>query len=180
LKGTDELVRAPVGDPWNQLRLAPPSLRLHELEEEELVERQAPAAHVSFAHALRPVQKAQGIREPRQAEVPQVAGVEVFVLVRPLEKRRKVPLEDPAQHPLRHLFTRRIRDEDRPGALRLLPTPGQHRVFPGLQLPAVEEPDRAGDQQHVTLSKLAVEPRLAGPRHRDHPRLVLEHRLEDA
>ncbi len=49
-----------------------------------------------------------------------------------------------------------------------------------LQLAAVEEAHRAAQEQHVALLDRAVEERLPGPRHLDHPARVLHDRLEDA
>jgi hypothetical protein len=49
-----------------------------------------------------------------------------------------------------------------------------------LELASVKESDAAAHEQRVTLGDGAVEKGLAWPRHLDQPRVVLEHRLEDA
>ena len=48
-----------------------------------------------------------------------------------------------------------------------------------LELASVEEAHAAAHEQRVALGDGAVEEGLAGPRHLDHPGVVLQHRLKD-
>ena len=131
------LVGALVGHAGDQLGLAVPHLGLHELQKEELVESQAAAATLGFAEAAGAVEPPQGFRESRQP-LPRTDVVGPgLVVVGPNQHLVQIALEDPAEHPLWHLFGRRVRHED--GALLGIRVvlPGQHRELPRLDLAAV-------------------------------------------
>jgi hypothetical protein len=63
---------------------------------------------------------------------------------------------------------------------RRLALAGDHGELAGLHLPAVEELDRAGEEEEVALVDHPLQVRLAGPGALHHPGGVAHHRLEDA
>src|SRR5436190_1195396 len=170
--------QAPVLEPDAAPRLARERLRalLQQLHEEQLLERQSRATLHRFAERSGTVHHAQRVADRRhrgttQDLLRQIFGDEGEQLV-------EVRVDDPADHLERETFRRRIDGEHHPLGEGVLVVTEVHE-FARLKLAAVEEANVPAHQQRVALGDRAIEERLAGPRHFDHPGVVLQHGLED-
>ena len=151
----------------------------HELQIEQLVEREPPATALRLVRGRRPMHGTERVGQGRKTH-----GLPIRLRQRVCRQRDEgieVPLDQRPDDPVAQSLGGRIhrqhlaRSERIPIPLRL----GQYHVFPGGELSPVVEPHRAGDQQGLPDRDGAVEKSLPGPHALEHPAVVTKHGVED-
>ena len=149
-----------------------PSADEHELEVEQLVERQSPASPLGVLRRRRAMNRAEGIGQ-RWQPLCQAHRLRQGVFGGG-DETVQMPLDEPAENLVAQSLGGGIHGKDLPRRERIGVRSGigEDDELPGGELPAMVEPHRPGDQQRLAHLDAPVEEGLAGPDALEHSALV--------
>ena len=149
---------------------------VQQLDEEQLLEREACAAGHRLRQRRRPMHFAKGLVDAGHAGALQHVRRQVFGDER--KQGVEMRLDDRSDDLERQPLGRRI-DRQHPALRGAILLVAEIDELARLKLPPMEEAHGAGHEQHVALVDRAVEERLSRPRDLDHAARVAQDGLED-
>ena len=152
----------------------------HQLEVEQLVERQSAASPLGLLDRGRPVHRSQRLGQGGQSG----GGAHRLGhrIARQCDERIEVPLDQSPDDPVAQSFGRGVDRQDlaRGQRIRLTLGFGEHDVLPWSELPPMIETYGARHQQCLSHLDRPIEKRLARPHAFEHTTVIAQHGMKDS